>query len=180
MISKSRIFSILIAATAAQSAFAADGTINFAGEVKDQTCTVTVNGQVSPAVSTVTLPTVSSALLDTAGKTTGQTGFKIGLSACSGPATTASAFFESGATVDAITNNLRNTTGTARLVQLQLVDGANGNVIKAGDTSQVTATTATAITANSATLPYAVQYFATGKATAGTVLSSVTYSINYK
>jgi major type 1 subunit fimbrin (pilin) len=180
MFSKSQIFSVLAAAAFAQSALAADGTINFNGEVKDQTCTVTVNGQVSPAVSTITLPTVSSSLLDAAGRTTGQTGFKIGLSACSGPASTASAFFESGATVDAITNNLKNTTGTAKLVQLQLVDGANGNAIKAGDTSQITATTATAITANAATLPYAVQYFATGKATAGTVISSVTYSINYK
>lgn len=180
MISKSHLLSALIAAVATQSAFASDGTINFNGEVKDQTCTVTVNGQISPAPSTITLPTVSSSLLDTAGKTTGQTGFKIGLSACSGPATTASAFFESGATVDAISNNLKNTTGTAKMVQLQLVDAANGNVIKAGDTSQITATTATAITANSATLPYAVQYFAIGKATAGTVISSVTYSINYK
>jgi major type 1 subunit fimbrin (pilin) len=180
MFSKSQIFSLLAAAAVAQSAVAADGTINFNGEVKDQTCTVAVNGQVSPAIATVTLPTVSSALLNASGKTIGQTGFKIELSSCAGPALSASAFFESGATVDAITNNLKNTTGTAKLVQLQLVDGANGNVIKAGDTSQITATTATTITANAATLPYAVQYIATGKATAGTVVSSVTYSINYK
>jgi major type 1 subunit fimbrin (pilin) len=60
MFSKSQIFSLLAAAAVAQSAVAADGTINFNGEVKDQTCTVAVNGQVSPAIATVTLPTVSS------------------------------------------------------------------------------------------------------------------------
>lgn len=181
MFSKSRIFSILAAAAVAQSAFASDGTINFTGELRDQTCTVSVNGQASPAVVSVALPTVSAGALSAAGRTTGQTAFNITLSGCTGSATAASAFFEAGATVDPTTSNLRNSaTGGATLVQLQLVDAANGNVIRTGDTAQNAGTTRSPIASGGATMPYAVQYIATGRATPGRVASSVTYSINYQ
>ncbi|NMV41359.1 fimbrial protein [Ralstonia insidiosa] len=167
----------------ASVAHASDGTINFSGELVAQTCTIDVNGTVTPAAATVTLPTVSTGLLTTAGQTTGQTGFQIGLSNCSGPAKSAAAFFESGATVDPLSGNLKTTTGTgaANNVQLQLVDASNGSVIKAGDGLQHLTTTKIALDASgNAKLPYAVQYFATGATTSGTVNSSVTYSIDYQ
>lgn len=166
-----------------QAAYAADGTINFVGKLEAQTCTIDVNGTVTPAVATVTLPTVSTGLLATAGQTTGQTGFIVGLKNCVGPAKSAAAFFENGPTVDLASGNLNTTAGagTANNVQLQLVDASNGAVIKAGNTSQVAGNTQVALDASgNANLPYAVQYYATGATTAGTVNSSVTYSINYQ
>ncbi|NWC96543.1 MULTISPECIES: fimbrial protein [unclassified Pseudomonas] len=169
----------LFCATGAQFANAADGAINFAGELVNQTCTVSVGGVVSPAVATVTLPTISNSLLDAAGKTEGRTGFDVTLSGCTGTATTAAAFFNSGSTVDPATGNLNNTTGTATLVQLQLIDAVTGTAIQAGNTNQTTTTTRNTLASGGVRMDYAVQYFATGEATAGTVLSSVTYNIDY-
>lgn len=184
---KKTIFAIAAIAVIGSAAFgqahAADGTINFVGKLEAQTCTIDVNGTVTPAIATVTLPTVSTGKLANAGETTGQTGFIIGLKNCTGPATSAAAFFESGSTVDLVSGNLKTATGAgaATNVQLQLVDGSNGNVIQAGNTSQVSGTTKIALDATgNANLPYAVQYYATGATTAGTVTSSVTYSINYQ
>lgn len=180
MKSQARIFAVLLAAAATQSAFASDGTINFSGELVDSTCVVTVNGQVAPAPAVVTLPKLSAALLKTAKSVAGQTGFNIQLSACTGTTTTAAAFFEAGPGVDPLTSNVKS-TGTAKFVQLQLLDANNGSEIKAGDFGQVASTSR--ITKNAAgntILPYAVQYVSTGVATAGTVTGTVTYSINYQ
>lgn len=180
MISKVRIFAVLLAAAATQSAFASDGTINFNGELVASTCTVNVNGTVGPTAATVTLPKVSAAQLKTAGAVAGQTGFNVTLSACTGTSTKAAAFFEAGAGVDPLTQNLK-VSGGATNVQLQLVDATNGNVIKAGDFSQATLTTKVTKNATGNTiLPYAVQYISTGVATAGLVNSTVTYSITYE
>ncbi|GAB7536828.1 fimbrial protein [Burkholderia sp. 22PA0099] len=171
----------IVAMPAAQ---AADGTINFNGQLVDQTCTIDVNGVVTPAVATVTLPTVTTGLLQTLGQTTGQTGFTVKLSQCVGPAKTASTFFENGPTVDLTTGNLKNTSvaaGAAKNVQLQLVDASNGSVIQAGNTNQVTGTTRVSLDASgSAVMPYGVQYYALGATTAGPVTSSVTFSVNYQ
>ena len=171
----------LVCATGAQFANAADGTINFNGELVNQTCTIAVDGVVSPAVASVTLPTISTSLLTAAGQAEGRTGFNIQLSNCVGTAATAAAFFNSGATVDPITGNLNNMTGTATNVQLQLVDAQGGAVIQAGNTNQRTQTTRNTIDASgAANMPYAVQYFATGTTTAGTVVSSITYNVDYQ
>jgi major type 1 subunit fimbrin (pilin) len=182
---KKSVIAIAAIATAAlgQAAYAADGTVNFVGKLEAQTCTIDVNGTVTPAIATVTLPTVSTGLLAAAGQTTGQTGFIIGLKNCVGPAASAAAFFESGATVDLASGNLKTATGAgaADNVQLQLVDASTGTAIQAGNVSQHAGTTQVTLDASgNANLPYAVQYFATGATTAGTVNSSVTYSINYQ
>lgn len=68
----------------------------------------------------------------------------------------------------------------AKEVQLQLLDGANFNAIKVGNTSQVNDTTYYTITNDKATLPYAVEYYAIGKTEAGKVTSSVVYTLQYK
>jgi len=184
MKSQVRILAVLLAAAVTQSAFASDGTINFEGQLLDSTCTVNVNGTVGPAAATVTLPKVSAAQLKTAGTIAGQTGFNITLSACSGTTTKAAAFFEAGANVDPLTHNLKNNDKTkdgAQNVQLQLVDANNGQVIKAGDFSQVANTSkVTKDASGGAVLPYAVQYISTGVAAAGLVKGAVTYSITYE
>ncbi|MGF6590104.1 fimbrial protein [Pseudomonas sp. 2835] len=169
---------MLVAATTTSAAMAADGTINFNGELKAETCQVSVNGG---GTSVVTLPTFATSALAEAGKVAGQTGFNIKLSNCSTALKTAAAFFEAGGTVDPKSGNLKN-SGTATKVQLQLVDAANGKPIKAGSGDQITTTSRIDLDKQSlsADLPYAVQYFAEAATGPGTVVSSVTYSINYQ
>ncbi|EOX4902160.1 fimbrial protein [Vibrio alginolyticus] len=158
---------------------ATNGTITFVGEVTDTTCDISVGGGASD--STITLPTVSSANLSNVGETAGRVEFDVSLSNCSDAASkSAYAFFESGANVDSSTGRLVN-TGNATNVDLQILDVANSYApIKVGNTAQNSESVASAITDNSSTLKYAVEYYATGVATAGTVNSSVTYTISYK
>ena len=96
------------------------------------------------------------------------------------------AYFEAGASVDPVTGRLKNATGAdnATKVSLQLRDGSSTSydVIKAGDASQSTKTTFVTYdaTEGTATLPYAVEYYAEDATTAGKVNSSVVYSLMYK
>lgn len=177
---KARALAVLVAATVSSAALASDGKIDFNGELKAETCKVAVNGASGANGTTVTLPTISTASLTTAGQVAGQTGFNIELSDCSAAIKTAAAFFESGGSVDPTSGNLKNVSGSATKVQLQLVDATNGQAIKAGNTAQVTSTSRVDVANTSAILPYAVQYFAQAATTPGTVVSSVTYSINYQ
>ncbi|HBR6860766.1 TPA: type 1 fimbrial protein, partial [Klebsiella aerogenes] len=66
-------------------------------------------------------------------------------------------------------------------VDVQLRDGSNADaVIKAGSSSQVNGTKYVTLASGAATLPYSAEYYATDVADAGTVVSSVVYSIQYK
>ncbi len=178
---QSRLFALLIASASTPFAMAAgDGTITFNGEVKAETCVVKVNGGSSS--STVTLPAVAAKTLGAKGQVAGLTGFTMELSECGAASKKAYTFFEAGSSVDPSSGNLKNVGGTAQGVQLQLVDTSStsaNNAIKAGHESQRTATTKIDIASGSALLPYGVQYYAEGVAGAGTVMSSVTYSIAY-
>jgi major type 1 subunit fimbrin (pilin) len=159
---------------------ASTGTITFNGELTANTCDVVVDGQTADA--TVVLPTVGISQLNGATQTAGETGFVMALNNCSGTLQTASAFFEAGASVDSVTGRLKNLTGTASNVSLQLLDASSSSraVIEAGNANQVTNTTYKDVTSGSATLPYAVRYYAEGATTAGTVISNVVYSIQYQ
>ncbi|MFC0226137.1 fimbrial protein [Serratia aquatilis] len=126
-----------------QAAFT--GTITFNGELTANTCEVIVDGQ--GANANVALPTIGTNQLTAATNTAGRTGFNMALSNCAGTLKTASAFFEAGASVDQVSGRLKNMTGTATNVDLQLRDGSSA------------AETVIA---------------------AGTVISSVVYSIQYK
>src|SRR5450830_368335 len=89
---KTLFIAALVSAATAQFANAAsDGSINFNGELVAQTCTIAVDGVVTPAIATVTLPTASTGNLVTPGEVAGQTGFNIQLSECVGTAKTAAA-----------------------------------------------------------------------------------------
>lgn len=159
---------------------ASTGTITFNGELTATTCDVIVDGQAADA--TVTLPTVGINQLTASGNTAGRTGFVMALQDCAGTLKTASAFFEAGTTVDTVTGHLKNTGGTANNVALQLLDGSSASqaVILAGNQNQRVNTIYVDTTTGSASLPYAVEYYANGLTTAGTVKSSVVYSIQYK
>lgn len=172
---------VLASALMTNTVQAADGNIWIKGSLFLQTCTISVGGVVSPAIATVTLPTVSDSLLNAAGKITGRTDFEIELSKCTGNANTAAVFFESGVDVDSYSGLLIN-RGTAINVRLQLLqNGAFGNVtIRAGDSQQLDDAYREPMSAGKAMLPYAVQYIATGITDAGSVRSSVTYTVIYQ
>jgi len=170
-------FKILLGAlsfTLPISAHASDGTITFAGTITGSTCTVKLNG--GSASGTVTLPTVSTGALTSAGATAGSTQFELDISGCTfSGATSVTAYFEAGSNVDPTSGRLNN-TGGATNVQLQLYLGTNYSTkIAAGQTGQSTATALT----GTGKLKYGVEYYATAATGAGSVASTVTYSLVY-
>jgi major type 1 subunit fimbrin (pilin) len=177
VIALSVVFAVMAAATSVQAA--STGTITFNGKLTANTCDAVVDNQAASA--TVTLPDVGTNVLDVSGKTAGRTGFSIALSNCAGSLQTASAYFEAGSTVDLPSGHLKNTTGSATNVSLQLRDGSSSSqaVIKAGNSDQRAGTTYVDISSGTATMPYFVEYYADDATGAGTVVSSVVYSIQY-
>ena len=171
---------VLILTVSGVTNAASTGTITFNGLLTANTCDVSVDGQTADA--TVVLPTVGINQLNAATKTAGQTGFNMALTNCSGTLETASAFFESGSSVDTATGRLKNLSGTATNVSLQLLDASSPSnaVIPVGNQSQTINTVYKDISGGNATLPYAVRYYAESATTAGTVVSNVVYSIQYK
>ncbi|MGL4726471.1 MAG: fimbrial protein [Scandinavium sp.] len=171
---------LAVLSAAAMSAQAeSTGTITFNGELTATTCDANVDGQGADA--TIVLPTIGTNQLTAAGDTAGRTGFNINLSNCAGTLQTASAFFQAGSSVDLPTGHLKNMTGDATNVSLQLrEESASESVIQAGNSNQTANATYYDISSGSADLPYAVEYFADGATTAGTVVSDVVYSIQYK
>ncbi|BEM60180.1 fimbrial protein [Serratia marcescens] len=162
-----------------QAQAASNGTINFSGTVSATTCDVRVNGQEADA--NITLPVVSQDQLSVMGWTAGRTAFELKLNNCQGTLKTAAAYFEAGPGVDS-SGRLSNLTGSAKNVVLQLREGSGSfNPIVAGSPSQITnATYYTIASTGMATLPYTVEYYAMGAASAGSVVSNVVYSLQYK
>lgn len=171
----------MLAILMAYSAEASDGKISFKGLVTQKTCTVSVNGVVSPVAATITLPTVSASILDAPGKTAGGTNFEIQLRDCVHVFWFQSimAYFEAGADVDPISGELIN-RGDAANVRLQLRDRAGP--IKVGDLEsqeELSQWWRMYDDGTTSRVRLSVQYKATGVATIGSVVSTVTYSIHY-
>ena len=170
---------IILAASAlalgSVAAHAADGTVTINGKVTDQTCKVSTNSK----DITVTLPTVGVGSLATAGTTAGRTPFTINLENCK--AGQVSAFFETGGNVDAASGRLNN-TGDASNVQVQLLSDSSVVIPVLANAAQAPVTTKATVAkdADSAALNYYAEYYATGKAGAGDVATSVKYTINYQ
>ncbi|WP_454721333.1 MULTISPECIES: fimbrial protein [Cupriavidus] len=169
---------LTVVATGAQ---ASDGTINFTGEVTAQTCRISVNGTETPAAATVVLPAVSAGTLGDADAMAGLTRFVVGLKDCTGPATSASAFFEAGPGVDTDRGTLTNiaSSNAAGNVELVLLDAGTGRSIQIG--SNQDSTIRHELSGGAVDLPYIVAYRAVGGEVApGAVTGQVTYSIDYK
>ena len=132
----------------------------------------------------VTLPGVPASSLSTAGQVGGRTGFNIAVTGCPSNVSSITTYFYAG-NIDATTGNLTN-TGSAKNVEVQLLNGSGGS---AAALSPITLTGAQATAQNSsvfnvsggsATLNYYAQYIASGgAATAGSVSTSVTFTIAY-
>ncbi|KUM02566.1 type 1 fimbrial protein [Chromobacterium subtsugae] len=157
-------------------AMAADGTITVNGNVVAQTCTVSGNG--ASANVTVTLPTVGASALASQGQTAGATPFTIRLSSCPSGLNNAQTRFEVGPNVNSVSGNLLNAVGKtyASNVEVQLLNNSFTAInLNNNANSQIVS-----INNGSATMNYYAQYYATGAATAGSVNSSVQYSMTYQ
>ncbi len=162
----------------APAAFAADGTVTFNGRITAQTCTIGGNGGANNF--TVTLPTVSTNSLRTAGAVTGRTPFNITLSSCTPNSGNAMVYFEPGATVDIATGRLVNSNRTgARNVQVGLKN-ADYSDIRLGAAHASQNSRPVTLNNGGATLNYFAEYVATGATTAGDLTTSTLYSIVYQ
>ncbi|ABF11116.1 fimbrial protein [Cupriavidus metallidurans] len=158
---------------ASQFAAAADGTITFNGQVTSNTCTI--NGGTPDF--TVTLPTVAAGTLSASGNTAGRTSFNIALTSCTG--SSAHTYFEAGPTTDSAGRLMLTTGSTASNVQIQLLNGSDQTLVKAGFADASQNSLSASISGGSATLTYYAEYYATGAAGAGSANSSVMYTIAY-
>ena len=171
----------------APSANAADnGTITINGQVLTNTCNV--NGGTSSF--TVNLPDVQTSALTTNGigaYGASATAFALNLTGCPVYATAikVGAQFYSATNADAaVTGGLKNGTGYATGVDVQLLDSSSnpftiGTAAPAGN-GNVTDQVAVSST-GTATLNYTAQYYvASATPTAGSMSTSVQYVINYQ
>jgi major type 1 subunit fimbrin (pilin) len=152
-------------------------TITFQGEVTDETCTVSVNGENASPV--VLLETVPKSALANSGDTAGATEFEVSISGCTGNAAgvpnISTVFVGNQVTSN---GNLGN-TGSATNVELQILDTTGSTIdLKDGFKGSNDLALASGEQANSAT--YKAQYYATGAATAGTVNASLQYAVSYQ
>lgn len=168
----STLSAVAVLAALNTNALASDGTITFNGEITSQTCSIASGGD----NLTVTLPTVSAAGLNSAGATAGNIGFAIALTDCDTSVNSVYANFEAGTNVDA--DGRLAITGSATNVAVELLDSASTPIVVGSD-QQDSASRATIDASGNATLNYSAQYYATGAATAGSVSTSVTYSLVY-
>ncbi|MFC0399725.1 fimbrial protein [Paraburkholderia rhizosphaerae] len=170
---------------ASLNAHAADGTITIQGMVSDTTCSINGTATGAPADISVTLPTVQAGSLASAGAVAGTSNagdIQMVLSGCSGAATKAVARFENGPTVDQSSGYLTNMAGAAgaKNVEVRLLNANMQPInILSGQNNDVN-TNGTAISGGSAVLKYFAQYYATDKAQAGTVSTSVQYTMQYQ
>jgi major type 1 subunit fimbrin (pilin) len=175
-----RTFAIFCLAYAGfvSQAYASDGTISFTGNISTTTCSISVAG--SGNNGAITLPSISTKALSAALATAGTAPFSISLSGCTGAATQAAIWFENDSNVNAA-GRLIN-TGTASNVDVAIYNTASSTPIPIGQTSSVFGSSGTAfpISSGSATLKYLAKYYATGVATAGTVVASVNYTVQYQ
>jgi len=171
---------VLVAILGAAPALSmAAGEIKFNGMVKDQTCTVTVNGGQNV---TVTLPTVSAAQLANAGDNAGTTGFIIKVEGCnaSGTAFAVNTIFWGGNPTQE--GDLPNTAaGGATNVALQLLKSpTSSDVINLATATPVDGMMVPA-GGTSAQHEFGVRYISrAGGATPGAVTSTVNYDISYQ
>jgi major type 1 subunit fimbrin (pilin) len=161
---------------------AADGTITITGLISSQTCTINGGTGGSNNIA-VTLPTVAASALATAGTTAGRTPFSIKLTQCANTGSVSAYFEQAGTPIDVVTGNLTNPVGATNVeVGLLNADATaiSLGVAQASQNSKSVSLTGSAGSAG-ATLNYFAQYVANGgAATAGTVTTTVLYSLVYQ
>ncbi|APA90011.1 type 1 fimbrial protein (plasmid) [Paraburkholderia sprentiae WSM5005] len=146
--------------------------LNFSGTYNATTCLL-----VSSPDMTVTLRTLSTQSLPTAGVADGSKVFTITMQCASG-VTGARVYFESGSSTDPSTGNLalQNVSGSTSATNVQIMlANADGSRIKIGDRSTMKVIPITST--DPTPVDFIASYYATGRATAGTVNTFVTYVV---
>lgn len=118
---------------AMSTAYAADGTINFSGEIVSNTCTITTGG----GNVTVALPTISANNFSTVGSRAGQTAFTVDLTDCT-PASGSVAvrFTGTGTQIDPTTGVfLPSAESTEKGVAVAVYDSTDMQIKTAGNSS---------------------------------------------
>lgn len=191
---KKNLLSTAVAATLgllvlAPAAHAEDGTITINGLVTASTCVI--NGGGAARDITVRLPTVSKNSLSVAGATAGRSPFRISLANCV-PATGAvRAHFEPGATTNAAGRLIADVTAasgtgataiaaSANFVEVSLLNAAGAPIVAGAAMGSQNTTPVAISAAGTADLNYAAEYYATGVATPGPVVTRVRYTIAYE
>ncbi|KFC81320.1 fimbrial protein [Buttiauxella agrestis] len=171
---KKNLLAAAIAATslmAAASAFAADGTVNFTGEILDTACTVDIGAN---NTMTVDLGRVSRTSLTDASPRSSATKFILKLKDCPANLVTARFKFDgAGYPGDDSVLKLNDEPGVATGVAIELADIA-------ATLPLFTASTAYTLTAGVNELPFYARYLKkAATVTAGPANSTATFTVNY-
>ncbi len=165
-----------VVALLSQAAFAADGTINFFGEIVDAPCSTSPNSQ----VLTVPLGKVSRTALDGgAGKKATPASFDIELLNCGASAKGATLTFN-GTTDATVTDNLSIGAGgmsgtSATGVAIELSDAAGTKIPVGSESAQYT------LVQGNNPLKFQAVYVSTAdKVTVGTANATAQFTVNYK
>lgn len=168
-----RIALAILAAGSVCAAQAADGTVTITGSLGAATCGVSAGTQ----TVTVTLPpgTATGALAN-AGDTAGLTTFDLALSNCYGKSSATITFDAASANLDSNGRLINNGTATNVVVEIAKKDGSQGYNLKTfpGTTIAIDSQLGTGSTS------LAARYYSLGGATAGTVTTSVGFSVTYQ
>ncbi|MEE9685097.1 fimbrial protein [Lelliottia amnigena] len=155
------------------------GTVTFTGKLIADTCSI-VSGDEDKKV---TLPTLSTQTLNTAGAVGGTTTFNLSVESCPVGVTQVAAHFEAinSDGFNAATQNLTNSTdkasGGAENVEIRLFDRDGVTQIPVGGTGSLFDVDSTT---NKATMTYIGGYYAAAATTAGNVTAKVQYTLAYK
>jgi major type 1 subunit fimbrin (pilin) len=165
---------LLIAAAVALPVLASAQTISFRGEVSDQTCSTTIDGR---GDMVVVLPRAKLAELDAAGKTAGDTTFKLGLSGCQAKDVAQAVRVRFTAPVPSTPGGNIKNLGSAKNVGLALYENGNKFDMAAGHLSDGLQLEPGATAAEA---EYTVKYIAEGGAvTPGDVVGSAQVTFTY-
>lgn len=153
-------------------------TVQFVGEVSNQTCSVNING--SENAPMVLLPTVAIGKLSNKGATAGDTTFTVNVTGCTAAQADTDIRTVFVGTNPTESGNLGN-AGDATQVSIQLLDSdlktplkfTNGQIVK-------TTTMKLAEGATSTSQDLVARYYAEGKVTPGTVQASAQFAISYR
>lgn len=177
---KVKLLAIPLAILTTSALAASNNTVQFQGEVNAQTCTVNINGNSTAPI--VLLPTVSTADLDTAAKTAGDTKFTVNVTGCASSAATIKTVF-AGNNVTAA-GNLGNTATSpaANNVSIQIVDSDGSTPLSFVNGSTVTTSEFTkAESSTTGSQELTARYYAESTGvTAGKVVATAQYSISYQ
>lgn len=171
---KIALISALVAGSVMHTAQAADGTINFTGNISDTACVVDVNS----ANQTVEMNTISKTAFGTsAGTTAGPKKFDIVLSSCPQAITATSVRFD-GPTHAANSNILALSAGmTATNVGIALYEDDSSTLIPIGTASAEVTLTADATN----TLSFIAKYMSTAASVGqGTANASTAFTLIYQ